>query len=430
MLYPGQRVGEFVLERRLGTGASGEMWLAHHHAWADRRVAVKVPTDDAYLRALQSGGRRVHLLDHPGIAAAVAFDPFGQPPYLATEYVPGQSLRALIDRGPLSVADALSVLRRVLLALEHAHGRGLVHGGLKPENVLIDERIAGDGLDRPGAVKLTDFGPGDFADASSSDGSIALSTSLHGERAAQWAANLEYASPEQRRGEVVDGRADLYACGVLFYEMLTASRPVGVELPSEIRPDVPAECDAIFRRAYARLERRFESARQFLNMLATPRCEAAPPPAQPQESFEHSYAAWLERIADEANACRKVVLRGGVSTAFLELAVSERLDDWQRAADAGFAEAQWLLGQCCEQGLGAEWDLHRAARLYRTAAVQDYPPAMNSLGYLYLNGRGVDRNPRVGWRWYERAARMGYAPSRLRLEHLGLLARHGRGAGK
>jgi Sel1 repeat len=215
---------------------------------------------------------------------------------------------------------------------------------------------------------------------------------------------------------------------VLFYEMLTGSRPAGVEVPSEVRPDVPAEYDALFRRAYARLERRFESARQFLNALPTEPSEPTSPPAQPQQWFEHSCTAWLERIADEADACRKVLLRGGVSTAFLELAVPQRLGDWQRAAEAGFAEAQWLLGQCCEQGLGAEWDLHRAARLYRQAAVQDYPPAMNNLGYLYLNGRGVDRNPRVGWRWYERAARMGYAPSRSRLEHLGLLARQGRGA--
>jgi TPR repeat protein len=150
---------------------------------------------------------------------------------------------------------------------------------------------------------------------------------------------------------------------------------------------------------------------------------ALPPPAP---GPDHD---WLTVVAAEAESCRKFILGGGVAAEFLERALPERFDVWRRAAeDAGLAEAQWLLGQCYESGLAIVWDLHRAARLYRQAAVQGYAPAMNSLGYLYLNGRGVDRNPRVGWCWYERAARMGYAPARVRLEHLGLLARHGRGA--
>ena len=416
MLYPGQRVGEYVLERRLGGGALGETWVACHHAWVDRRVAVKVPTDDAYLRSLQRGGCRIHLLEHPHIARAVAFDPFGQPPYLATEYVPGRGVRALIP--DLTVRGALCVLQQVLLALEYAHDRGFVHGRLKPENVLIDQRL---GLTK--AVKLTDFEPFDHRESSAPKGSIAFSVSLDGERAAQWSGSSEYASPEQRRGGPVDGRADLFACGVLLYEMLTGATPAGVELPGDVRPDAPAACDELFRRAYTRLEKRFASAREFLDALPATERSARPPIPPPAPEGDR-----LARVADEAEACRRFILRGGVATGFLERCVPHRLEPWRQAADAGLPEAQWLLGQCYESGLSVEWDLHRAARLYRQAAVQDYPPAMNNLGYLYLNGRGVDRNPRVGWRWYERAARMGYGPSRLRLEHLGLLASHGRTA--
>src|SRR5215212_11005861 len=92
-----QRVGEYVLQDRISAGTFGEVWRAHHHVWTDRLVAVKVPTDPQYLRNLQREGVAVHGLTHPNIVRALGFDPYAEPPYLTMEYIPGPSLRPLVQ---------------------------------------------------------------------------------------------------------------------------------------------------------------------------------------------------------------------------------------------------------------------------------------------------------------------------------------------
>src|SRR5689334_4820480 len=150
-----QRVGEFVLMDRINRGTFGEVWKAHHHVWSDQLVAIKIPTDSQYLRNLQREGVAVHGLVHPNIVRAIGFDPYGDPPYLITEYIPGTSLRPLIQQKAISPADAVSILRQVLAGLAHAHGRGLVHRDIKPENILIHRRASHDGYGSEGVVKVT-----------------------------------------------------------------------------------------------------------------------------------------------------------------------------------------------------------------------------------------------------------------------------------
>ena len=260
MASAGQRVGEYVLDVVAGRGAFGEVWRARHHVWHDRVVAIKLPTDPAYLSDLQREGVNVPKLDHPGIVRALGFDPYAQPPYLAMEFVEGTNLRTAIRSGALSVQNAIDILVAVLTALEHAHAGGIVHRDIKPENVLIDvERAAKAGYATPGVVKLTDFGLGQSSRSVSTQ-SIAMSVHVASPAATELVGTIDYMSPEQRSGGDVDARTDLYACGVLLFEMLTGDRPAGTEVPSELKPDLPRWLDGVYRKAVARRDNRYANA--------------------------------------------------------------------------------------------------------------------------------------------------------------------------
>lgn len=277
MVKSGQRVSEYVLDEKVGGGAFGEVWRAHHHVWVDQRVAMKFPTDEQYVRALQREGVAVHGLVHPNIARAIGFDPYAQPPYLVTEYVEGSSLRPLIAGRKITPDDAVAILRQVLAGLAYAHQSGMVHRDIKPENILVHQRALTEGFATEGVVKVTDFGLGQ-ASKRAAAGSIVYSQSLNDPDAARIVGTLEYMPPEQRSGEVVDARADLYACGVVLYEMLTGERPAGTDCPSDLNPAVPKHLDEVFRRSYARLEKRFGSAEEFASALSGPGVQ---PPALP-----------------------------------------------------------------------------------------------------------------------------------------------------
>src|SRR5215471_19845666 len=108
-----QRVGEFVLMDRINRGTFGEVWRAHHHVWTDQLVAIKIPTDSQYVRNLQHEGAAIHGLIHPNIVRAMGFDPYGDPPYLIMEYVPGTSLRPLISEKKIRPDDAVKIMRQV-----------------------------------------------------------------------------------------------------------------------------------------------------------------------------------------------------------------------------------------------------------------------------------------------------------------------------
>ncbi len=268
----GDRISEYVLAELLGTGSFGQVWRANHHVWIDHVVAVKIPTDPQYVRNLQREGSAIHRLHHPNIARALGFDPYGAPPYLVTEYVPGMNLRALIKRGTLSAPDSTLIMKQVLAGLDHAHNRGIVHRDIKPENILVHERASADGYGAEGVIKVTDFGLGKAAAQTAAD-SIVYSSSLEKSKN-EIAGSLEYMAPEQRDGSPIDARADLYACGVVLFEMLTGQRPAGTEVPSDRNPSVPKHLDDVFRRAYARIDKRFASAKEFLGALSA----GTPPP--------------------------------------------------------------------------------------------------------------------------------------------------------
>jgi serine/threonine-protein kinase len=302
MPSPNQRVGEYVLQERVAAGTFGEVWRACHHVWSDQLVAVKIPTDPQYLRNLQREGIAIHGLAHPNVVRAISFDPYADPPYLTTEFVQGASLRTLIAKGPLAPKDVVAVMRQVLAGLSYAHAKGIVHRDVKPENILVHERAFADGFATEGAVKVTDFGLGKSSTGgAAAAGSILYSASLNDPAAKEIAGTLDYMAPEQRAGDAVDPRADVYACGVVLFEMLTGERPAGTDLPSDVNPAVPKHLDEAFRRSYARLDKRFATADEFARALAAQppvlnRVQASkPPPPLPSSPLPLLHrTAWAE----------------------------------------------------------------------------------------------------------------------------------------
>jgi serine/threonine-protein kinase len=268
MLEPSQRIGEYILDEPIGRSAYAQVWRAHHHMWDEQIAAVKIPTDPAYIANLRGEGVRVQRLVHPNIVRPVGFDPHADPPYLMTEFVPGGSLRPWLAEKKLSVPQAASILRQILAALEFGHGKGIVHGDIKPENILLEASADKNDFADPGSVKVTDFGVG-----------LAAMATLTGDSAAKaqpHIGTMAYVAPEQRDGTPPDVRSDIYSVGVILFEMLTGERPTGAELPSEINPAVPKTLDDLFRKSYARRDRRFASATEMLAALQ-PEPRVSPP---------------------------------------------------------------------------------------------------------------------------------------------------------
>lgn len=261
---PGDRISNYLLDERIGTGSFSEVWKAHHHVFRDL-VAIKIPTDPQYVRYLQRDGVAIHGLRHPNIIRAMDLDPYGDPPYLIMEFVDGPSLRQLIDTHPggLQIETVLVILTGILSALEAAHEAGLVHSDIKPGNILI---AGGPDLAdlRAEQVKVADFGLGRRA-----EGSVGLlqSGSLSLEDGQRISGTLAYMSPEQREGQPTDARTDLFAVGVVLHEMLTGVLPQGGDSPGVIRRDVPRWLDEFFHRCYTHRDRRFESAAQMKSII-------------------------------------------------------------------------------------------------------------------------------------------------------------------
>jgi serine/threonine-protein kinase len=257
-LESGRRLGEWVLEAPLGKGGFAEVWRAHHNSLEGKKAAVKVPFDRDYAARLKSEGAIQHAVDDARIVRTIGLDPEHDPPYLVVELVEGESLRDRLRKGRLAPAEALRIAREILLALEAAHAKGVVHRDLKPENVLLS--AAGD-------VKVADFGLGALTDASAR--ALLASGSLRTSEGNDIVGTIRYMAPEQREppraGEPkIDARADLYAWGVVLYELLTGELPCGAEMPSQVVPGLDERLDAIFRRCYARRESRYGSAREAL----------------------------------------------------------------------------------------------------------------------------------------------------------------------
>ncbi len=257
--------GKYRIERLLGRGGMGEVYEARH-VLLGRRFAVKFlhahlargeRAGSRFLREARAAGS----LDSPHIAAVLDFDtaPDGSP-FLVMEYLTGESLNVtLLREGRLPLARAIAILLQVCDGLEVAHRAGIVHRDLKPDNLLLTHQK--DGTD---SVKILDFGIAKLVDGDA-DGNVTQSGAVLG--------TPFYMAPEQARGDkAIDLRVDVYALGVLAYELLSGQKPhpgdghnailahiltQPITPLNELRPELPPALVAVIQQALA-----FEPARR------------------------------------------------------------------------------------------------------------------------------------------------------------------------
>ncbi|MDR5683029.1 MAG: protein kinase [Armatimonadota bacterium] len=251
----------------VGQGGMATVFRARRLA-DDAVVALKVLRDQyahdrEFVERFQREARAVAQLVHPNVVPVLDSGHDGGVHYIVMEFVEGEDLKAILRRaGALDPERAVRIAAEVCRALEYAHGRGIVHRDIKPQNILIT---------RNGQVKVTDFG---IARAISSSTITETGTVL---------GSVQYLSPEQARGEAVTAASDLYALGCVLYEMLTGTLPFDGESPIAIalkhiyeepppprayNPRIPARLEGICRRALAKSPaQRYASAEQMRDDL-------------------------------------------------------------------------------------------------------------------------------------------------------------------
>jgi serine/threonine protein kinase len=220
--------GRYQIEDRLGEGGVGFVYRARFIK-LHRRVAIKLLQNDAMgdeelKPRFEREALTLAALSHPHIVSLIDYGSVRGRPYLVMELLEGRTLRELIDQeGALEPVRALSIARQVLLALAYAHELGVVHRDLKPANLLVQAMPCHE------HVKVLDFGLVKFTPGSYLDRGVQLS------RVGFTFGTPAYMSPEHAVGGEVDGRSDLYAMGVLIFELLTGEKPFEGELQDLLR---------------------------------------------------------------------------------------------------------------------------------------------------------------------------------------------------
>lgn len=228
---PPADVGPFKIERELGRGGMGEVYLARDTR-LDRQVAIKalpehLAQDADRLARFQREAKVLASLNHPGIAAIYGLEEANGHQYLILEYVEGVTLADQLAKGPIPVDEALPLAKQIAEAIEVAHEKGVIHRDLKPGNVMVT---------RDGTVKVLDFGLARTAEGAPSTGNVSTpSDSPTMTSPARYAhsptipgvimGSAGYMSPEQARGKAVDKRSDIFSFGCVLYEMLTGVQP-------------------------------------------------------------------------------------------------------------------------------------------------------------------------------------------------------------
>ncbi len=263
-------IGRYTLQAQLGAGGMATVYRAHDPRLA-REVAVKlllgdIQGDPALRERFEREAHTIARLEHPAIVPVYDFGEDQGQLYLVMRLMTGGSLQDRLRRGPLAPEEVARIVDRLADALDTAHAQGIIHRDLKPGNILFDE------YDNP---MISDFGIAKLA-LQAGAATLTQTGALVGTPA--------YMSPEQVRGEAdIDRRSDLYAFGIIVYEMLTGRLPFKADTPYgllmqhvigpvprvlDANPALPAECQPVIERALAKTrEERFATAGHFATAL-------------------------------------------------------------------------------------------------------------------------------------------------------------------
>lgn len=264
--YVGKKLdGRYEIRELIGVGGMANVYHCYDTV-DDREVAIKILKDeflnnDDFIRRFKNESKAIAVLSHPNIVKVydVSFGDMIQ--YIVMEYIDGITLKEYIDRqGVIDWKEALHLTTQILKALQHAHENGIVHRDIKPQNIMLLEN---------GTIKVTDFGIARFSNNATRTMTDQAIGSVH------------YIAPEQARGDITDGKTDIYSVGVMLYEMLTGKLPfeadnaVSVALmqlqstpkkPRAINPSIPQGLEEITLKAMQKVPTaRYVSAVDMLN---------------------------------------------------------------------------------------------------------------------------------------------------------------------
>ena len=312
-----KKLGRYDLIRVLGKGAMGLVYEGRDPN-LDRRVAIKTIrvenlSDEAaaeYEVRFRTEARSAARLQHPNIVSVYDSDRDIDIAYLVMEYVQGEDLKHHLDKGDVyTLEQTLSIMGDLLSALSYAHSQGVVHRDIKPANLLV---IAG------GRIKLADFGVAriqDSGDATRTQGTIV--------------GTLKYMSPEQLEGKPIDARTDLFAAGVVLYQLVTGQRPFDGDTdfaviqkivnhkpaaPTSFNAKLPSALDAVVAKALAKSrDARYANAQEFAQALQSACQQASDVTIAPSVSLpaKGSNATWTATMMPGESL---VATESGVST--------------------------------------------------------------------------------------------------------------------
>ncbi len=278
-LAPGAKLDPYEIVSPLGAGGMGEVYRARD-ARLGRDVAIKIlpesfARDADRLRRFEQEARAVAALNHPNILAIHDIGQYNGAPFLVSELLEGESLRGVLDRGPLPQRKTIEYGVQIAHGLAAAHEKGIVHRDLKPENIFIT---------RDGRIKILDFGLAKLAQKAGTE-SDGLTLTGSNTVAGVVMGTAGYMAPEQVRGEPADPRTDIFAFGAVLYEMLSGQRAfrrdTAAETMTAVLKEYPPEIsdpsrqlspaiDRITRRCLEKSpDQRFQSARDLSFALSS-----------------------------------------------------------------------------------------------------------------------------------------------------------------